>query len=369
MGNTQLPKVYVIVLNYKTWEDTLECLESLYKLDYQNFQIVVVDNASPNDSMSKIIDWAEGKIAVEVLDDNTLKNLSFPNIPKPLGYILYNQEIAEKGGHGSDNQKLILIQSNENKGYSAGNNIGIRYALAKNDFEHVWILNNDVAVEPKSLTNLMQKVVNDTDRTGIYGVKLKYYHQPNYLQGIGCHYNHWLGKGFWVGRNQCDSTLYNDEKQLKRFKINMIIGASILARRIFLEDVGLLNEEYFLYGEELDWSIRAKRKGYALGIALESVVYHKEGATINSNSKDLSNATLLSDFYIVTNRIKLAKKYFPVTLFSVYITTLILVLKRLTKGKYLHSQMITKILIGQNLNSIMMKYNIQGLKRATSIEK
>jgi GT2 family glycosyltransferase len=364
-----MPKAYIIVLNYKNWEDTLECLESLYKLDYSNFQIVVVDNASPNDSMSKIIDWAEGKIGVKVADDNALKKLSFPNIPKPLEYILYNQEIAEKGGHGGDNKKLILIQSNENKGYSAGNNIGMRYALAKNDFEYVWILNNDVVVEPKSLTNLAQRVVNDTDKTGIYGVKLKYYHHPYYLQGIGCHYNHWLGKGFWVGRNQCDTALYNDEKQLKRFKINMIIGASILARRVFLEDVGLLNEEYFLYGEELDWSIRAKRKGYALGIALDSVVYHKEGASINSNSKDLSNYSLLSDFYIVTNRIKLARKYFPATLFSVYITTFILILKRVIKGKYAHAQMISKILIGQNLNSIMIEYNIPGLKRGTSTEK
>jgi GT2 family glycosyltransferase len=136
------PKVAIIVLNYNNWSDTIECLESVLRNDYDNYQVIVVDNNSPNNSMDYIKAWAEGKIDVWVNPKNPLRRFSFPPGPKPIPYVYYTREEAEKGGN-KDLEKalseristdittkypLIFIQSGENLGYTGGNNVGIRNA-------------------------------------------------------------------------------------------------------------------------------------------------------------------------------------------------------------------------------------------------
>ena len=87
-------KVYIILLNYNGWKDTIECLESVLKNDYENYQIIVVDNDSPNNSMKFIINWAEGKQEVIYDDNSQLKHLSQPFEKKPLDYVFYTKEEA-----------------------------------------------------------------------------------------------------------------------------------------------------------------------------------------------------------------------------------------------------------------------------------
>jgi len=90
------PKVYIILLNYNGWVDKIECLESVLRNDYPNYQVIVVDNNSPNNSMEYLKAWAEGKLNVLVIPDNPLRNLSFPPVPKPIPYVNYTREEAEK---------------------------------------------------------------------------------------------------------------------------------------------------------------------------------------------------------------------------------------------------------------------------------
>ena len=104
------PSVLIIVLNWMKYEDTINCVNSLLKLSYTNFKIILVDNHSLNES-------------VEVLEK------TFPDI--------------------------LLVKSSENNGYAAGNKIGVNYAL-KNNFDAVWILNNDCTVRPDSLSELVE---------------------------------------------------------------------------------------------------------------------------------------------------------------------------------------------------------------------
>jgi len=101
-----LPKVYIIILNYNGWIDTLECLESVLRSDYQNYQAIVVDNNSSDNSLEYLKMWAEGKLSIIIDDKNPLKNLSFPPITKPIPYINYTREEAEKGALLK--RKLIL---------------------------------------------------------------------------------------------------------------------------------------------------------------------------------------------------------------------------------------------------------------------
>jgi len=144
-------KVYVILLNYNGWKDTIECLESVLKNDYNNYQIIVVDNDSPNNSMEYIVNWAEGKQEVLYDENAPLKYLSQPFEDKPLAYVYYTKEQALRGGDKEQEKKykktpMIFIQAGENGEFAAGKNIGMKYALAKDDFAYIWLLNNDTII-------------------------------------------------------------------------------------------------------------------------------------------------------------------------------------------------------------------------------
>lgn len=305
-------KIYIIILNYNGWKDTIECLESVLKNDYENYQIIVVDNDSPNNSMEYIINWADGKQEVVYDENSQLKYLSQPFVSKPLEYIYYTKEEALNGGDIKKESKLnnpiIFIQTGANDGFAAGNNVGIKYALAKDDFEYVWLLNNDTVIERDSLINMVnrfqRKVV--TEQIGIMGSKLMYYHNPQIIQAMGGVYSDWKARGYHLGGLEKDIGQYNNDEFIK--DISYPVGASMLLSKQFLQDVGLMNEEYFLYYEELDWMDRAKAKRYRLDISYESRVYHKEGGSIGTNS-DITQQSDLSIFYLARSHKMFILKY------------------------------------------------------------
>ena len=287
-------KVYIIILNYNGWQDTIECLESVLKSNYKNHQVIVVDNKSPNNSMDYLIKWAKGEIDLWLPDNNPLKHFSFPLEKKPIEYILYTKEGALNGGDIEKENKLenpiIFIQAGENRGFAAGNNIGIKYALAKNDFEYVWLLNNDTVIEKDTLKNLI-KYANDND-IGICGSVLKYYDDPNIIQAYGGTVNKFFGTGKHIlNKNQIEK------------KLDYIVGASFLINKRVIDKIGLLPEEYFLYYEDTDYSFSAKNNNFKLGITFNSIVYHKEGSSTGGNKNEFI------DVLSLRNRIKFHKKY------------------------------------------------------------
>jgi hypothetical protein len=300
------PKVYIILLNYNGWIDTIECLESVLRNGYPNYQVIVVDNSSPNNSMEYLKAWAEGKLNVWVNPNNSLRNLSFPPVSKPIPYVYYTREEAEKGGNPEIEEELknkipkditskyplVFIQSGDNLGFAGGNNIGIRYALVKNDFEYIWLLNSDTVIRKDSLIKLVEFA--EKNNTGISGSVLTYYDSPNTVQAYGGHINKFFGTSHRILKKE----------QIKD-KLNYIVGASFLINRRVIEKIGLLPEDYFLYYEETDYCFNASKNGFSLGVALDSVVYHKEGQSTGANKKLKSEIDALS----LTNRIKFHKKY------------------------------------------------------------
>ncbi|ADY73995.1 glycosyl transferase family 2 [Desulfurobacterium thermolithotrophum DSM 11699] len=330
------PKVYIIILNYNGWADTIECLESVLRNDYPNYQVIVVDNNSPNDSMEYIKKWAEGKLDVWVKPDHPLRHLSFPPVKKPIPYVYYTREEAEKGGNSdlenslmvnllngkkkgnqpsdqltnqlfdnlsnfpfnqspiqpvnySTNYPLILIQTGENLGFAGGNNVGIRYALSKNDFKYVWLLNNDTVIEKDSLVSVVR--FSRTNNLGIAGSVLYYYDNPEKIQAYGGHINRFLGTSYHIVKRE----------ELKK-KLDYVVGASFLIDEKLVKRIGLLSEDYFLYYEETDYCFQARQKGFKLGISLNSKVYHKEGGTYKKKPLFLRQMIHL-------NRIKFYKKH------------------------------------------------------------
>lgn len=292
-------KVYIILLNYNGWKDTIECLESVLKSDYINYQIIVADNDSPNNSMDYIIKWAEGKQEVIYNEASQLQHLSQPLEAKPLEYVYYTKDEALAGGNKNQeinlNNPLVFIQTEENAGFATGNNIGIKYALAKNDFEYIWLLNNDTVVKKDSLSKLIEYALKNN--IGITGSVLKYYFDSKKVQAYGGTVNKFFGTS---------KHILNVDDIQKR--LDYIVGASFLINKRVINKIGLLPEEYFLYYEETDYCFKAKLHGFKLGIALKSIVYHKEGSSTKT-SKGSQEVSEFVDILIINNRMKFHKKY------------------------------------------------------------
>jgi GT2 family glycosyltransferase len=316
-------KVYIIILNYNGWKDTIECLESVLKNDYENYQIIVVDNDSPNNSMEYILNWAEGKQEVLYDESSQLKHLSQPHEPKPLEYVYYTRDEALEGGDREKESRLdnpiIMIQAGENGGFSAGNNIGIKYALAKDDFEHIWLLNNDTVIEKDSLSSLVSYASKND--LGISGSALMYYHEPKKVQAYGGHINKFFGTSKHI--------LNKDDIEKK---LDYIVGASFLIDKKVIDKIGLLPEEYFLYYEDTDYSFNARKNGFKIGVALDSLVYHKEGGSTGTN-KSIQNKSAFSDFESFKSRKIFYKKHMGKEYFLIYLQFMIYALHRLLNMK------------------------------------
>lgn len=221
------PSVFIIVLQYNNSQDTLECLESLKELDYPNFRIVVVDNASNEAEVNNIKSYTESQVN-----------------PKT-----YN---------------LKLITNPSNLGYAGGNNVGIKYALEKGA-DCIFILNNDTVVEPDVLKKLIAAA--ETDPTvGIIGPAIKEGQKTAYF-----------GKISWLKTELTHSSTPPAEKYLKPKEY--VIGAAMLVKKEVLEKIKGFDEIYFLYFEDADLNIRAQLAGYELKIVPEAIVHHKVSAT------------------------------------------------------------------------------------------
>src|SRR5699024_4703877 len=166
---------------------------------------------------------------------------------------------------------VFILRTAENKGYAGGNNEGIRYAMASGA-DYIWILNNDTVVEPGTLWPLVEKMEKNSE-IGICGSLLKDYHHREQVQGLGggCYYK-WLGVTYPITPQNNKMNDYDVEHIEK--SLDYIWGASMFVSKAFIDSVGLMNEEYFLYYEEMDWAVRGK-ENYKLGFVPESIVYHK----------------------------------------------------------------------------------------------
>ena len=322
------PKVLVVLVNYKGHNDTVECLETVLKSNYTNFTVVVVDNSGDNTSINYIQDWAQGKIVVETEHPE----LVHPPISKPL-----KLSIDSDADFQGEFMESVTILSATNRGFAAANNAALRLARHQ-DFDFFWLLNNDTVVSRNALSELVDAASLQSD-TGILGSKLLLYHNPSVLQGVGGNYNKWVGKVHEIGAFEQDRHQWDN----KNFRMDYVIGASMFVSKKFLSSVGVMNEDLFLYYEELDWALRANKKGWRLGFAPESKVYHKGGASINKST--LKGNSLLSDFYSVRNRILITRKFFPYALTTLYPSFLMFIWNRIKLKQYSRIGMMLRIMI------------------------
>lgn len=296
-------KVYIILVNWNGWTDTIECLESIFRNDYPNYCVIVCDNNSSDNSLEYIQAWAEGKLDILVPKSNPFHSLSYPPIEKPVSYVKYGIKEADSGGKPEDiEKKLILVQTGSNLGFGGGNNVGLRYVLSKSSFKYVWLLNNDTAIE----SNAINKMIETASDSSITGSVLKYYSNPNNIQAYG--------GGYF---SAFTSRVVSETKTFSN-KLDFINGASFMLSRDTLEKVGLFDSEIFMYFEENEYCIRAKKHNIQMKCA-DVNVFHKVGGSKNSDR----NYTSWLNLY--KNKVYVMKKHFSYGFWLLFFTIALIV--------------------------------------------
>ena len=318
------PKCLVILVNWRRAEDTIACLDSLDLLQGCNWVAAVCENGS-------------GDVSKTLLRNYFLK--------RGVESDLCCDEEGVAGFAYRDNDKedrYFLMLSDTNRGFAGGNNLAYRLAIANHCFDYVWFLNNDTEVEINTLSLMLEHMQSDA-RIGICGSTLVYAHDRKTIQALGgAVYKPWVGLLTELG--QGGTWPQPVDQASVEAKMSYVSGASMLTSTVFLERVGLMSEDYFLYYEELDWAMRAKRDGFRLGYASAAVVYHKEGAVLGSG-KSIQRSKL-AEYYGLRNKLVITRKYFPWALPTVLAVGWLQVIKRLLQRQWSHARLMAAILLG-----------------------
>jgi len=224
-GNGE-PLISIITLNFNQIEVTCEFLESLKCLKYNNYEVVLIDNASDANPQQRI-------------------ELDFPEIR--------------------------FFRSEENLGFTGGNNLAFRHSKG----EYIFIVNNDTEVTPDLLDVLLENLMSD-ESIGIACPKIMYFDDRDLIQFAGfTNINVFTGRNRTLGyqekdRGQHDNSLYSPYAH----------GAAMLVRRSVIEEVGLFPDFFFIYYEEFDFSARVINAGYKIKYVPEVKIFHKESVTM-----------------------------------------------------------------------------------------
>ena len=274
--------VAIIILNWNAYDDTFECLKSLEHLTYPYFHVFLVDNASQDNSFDKLRqDYKDGKF----------------NVP------------------------ITFIQTGKNLGFAGGNNVAIREAYNQG-YQYFWMLNNDTVVDPNALTPLVE-VLEKEEKVGIVGSKI-YYYGTNKIWFAGGRINTWTGVAWHIGMNKDDIGQFENIKD----DVDYITGCSLFFRREIIEQIGYMEEDYFLYYEETDLNIRASKMGWKIKIVPRSIVFHK----VSLSSGGTENLAPYVLYYRIRNSLLLIKKTqnkYKILISRVYV--LVVILKQLLK--------------------------------------
>lgn len=219
------PEVAVVVLNWNGWRDTVACLESLARLDFVDHRAIVVDNGSDDGSAERIRESHSG---------------------------------------------ITVLETGANLGFAGGCNVGIRHALDRGA-GFVWLLNNDTFVATEALTAMMD-AMRRCDDVGIVGSVVRSVGGANAIEAWGGGtVNRFLG-----------TTRRNTSS--RRHRLDYVTGTSMLIRRQVFEHMGLMDENFFFYLEDVDFCRRAAASGWKLAVADRATVLHKGGATVNEGT-------------------------------------------------------------------------------------
>lgn len=318
-------EILVVVVNWNGWQDTLECIRSLDAMTAPVFAAVVCDNGSDDGSTEQLVKSLRSGSASE----------------GPITWDAERQVMSLRSGAsdtGSALQDLYLMPVAANLGYAGALNRCISWGRENLHARDFWLLNNDVKVEPDALTNLIAATQRYSDM-GLCGSVLLEWEEPSRVQAIGGVFSKYLAVG-WHIRRVPDGTPSLDVL----FDIDYPVGASLYVTEDFLERVGLMDDGYFLYYEEMDWCERGRRQGFRPAVALQSKVRHKEGASTGSTG-GVRGKSMLSEYYGVVNRLKYTRKFSPVLLPLVWLSLLLVIVDRVAHCEWDRAALVLRLML------------------------
>lgn len=245
--------ICIILVNYNGYDDTVECIKSIENSDYDNYKIILVDNGSKDKN--------------KILNDNYINNAA------------------------------DVIISEENLGFSGGNNLGIKYAQEKYDPEYYLLLNNDTVITKDTISNLKKGF--DFDRkAGIITGKIYYFSEPKTIWAAGGKFNFNTGIA-----DQPELGKIDDGVQYENTcEVSFATGCTMLISKQVINTVGYLEESYFLYAEDTDYCCRVLNAGFKIIYVGKALIYHKVSASTGKQSN-------MQQYYMFRNNCYIIKKY------------------------------------------------------------
>lgn len=252
-----MKNIFVVILNYNGFEDTRKCLETIHILRDKSYRLttVIVDNGSGTEELKNL---------------KTLIKIKYPGI--------------------------ILLENGKNLGFARGNNVGIRFALAKGaDF--VFILNNDTLMEMNFLRNLVRMAHPISSPVVRFR---EFADKPKMMYDLGGFVNWWTGRTYHLNAYDEDLAKYSKEKFLV---VDYVAGCSMLVRKDVFERIGLLDEKYFIYFEDVDFCVTAQKNGFQVIVDREGYIYHKLGGSMDRWSNRAIYRNLTGNFIFITKHL------------------------------------------------------------------
>jgi GT2 family glycosyltransferase len=295
------PAVAVILVNWNGWRDTIECLDALLAQRHRNFHVFVVDNDSRDGSVEQLLQWCRAPRAEPDWRTHPGVERHTAGAAPALPCRLVDQP-RQPLPPADAGCRISLIRSGGNLGFAGGCNVGIR-AASPAAFDFFWFLNTDTVVHQDALSALLRRAGRDPD-LGMVGSTVRYYDAPDTVQALGgARLDQARGLSRHIGEGLPAERIPADPAAVER-ELSYIFGASMLVSARYVREVGLMQEDYFLYFEEIDWALRGADR-FRLGYAADSQVFHKSGA---SSSKTVPRVTIR---YFYRNRIRFVSRYFP----------------------------------------------------------
>ena len=284
----------VVIVAFNSAPIIVECLESLLASEGAAVSVVVVDNNSDDETVEVVRAWASGQKPFEAGAECPVR---IAPAPKPVALDVRGEDEGDPVA-----AQVTLILSRCNRGFAGAVNLGLRTLMASPDVGPVWVLNPDCVVSANVARRYLETAAEA--RFGLLTSRTVFYGQPTAIQTDGGVVNRWTGACMSINQGgPADATPAPDTGAL-----SFMAGCNMVASREFLDRVGLMDESYFLYYEEVDWAMR--RGDLPLVYVPGAVVYHHGGTTIGTGSL-VRRPSPFANYFNYRNRMWFARRFMP----------------------------------------------------------
>ncbi|MGV6802111.1 MAG: hypothetical protein ACWA5L_09350 [bacterium] len=332
----------VIIVNYNTpaftYQAAMSALGALSAMAASSKgSVIIVDNHSTDGSVTTMESMLADKEALA--RGSCLPDVSWPRVlPRTKSF---RQNDDRLDNIDLSNLDVVILAADKNGGFAAGNNIGLRL-LEQSNAETIVLLNPDAQLSELALSAFEEKLKDE--RYGLVGATVLSTARPYRAQALGgAQMSRLTLLGQNIGAGAISGALPSETQVEAR--LDYPLGAAIAFRRDWLQQIGLMDERYFLYYEEMDWA-RAGRHLYKTGWARAALVYHAHGASAGSNLGKAARSNL-ADYYMIRSRLAYATKWCPWCLPHMYILGCVQALRRLPRRQFSQARAILRAMIAR----------------------